>query len=122
MSAQMTTTPNDSAKSEEILVTVDPVYKHPNIRQGHYLGPKPNSYLTLAIISTIVNPLLGPVAIYYAQKSSSAYNDGDIDNAKKWAKYAFRVGLGSIVFSVILAAILAIALVGLRDDYTRGRY
>ena len=113
---------NESTKSEQVLMTEYPVHTNPTIRDGHYLGPKPNSYFPLAIISTILNPLLGPVAIFYARKSDTAYNDRDIENAKKWAKYAFRIALSAIVFSIVLAAVLIIALIGLRDDYTRGRY
>ena len=51
---------------KQVLVTRDPVFTHPAIHQGHYIGQQPHSYLPLALIVTILNPLIGPFAIVYA--------------------------------------------------------
>ena len=52
--------------SKQILVTRDPVYNHPAIRNGVIVGVQPKTYLVLAIVLTIFNPVLGPVAIIFA--------------------------------------------------------
>lgn len=66
----MTTANTDlyRTSSKMILVTRDPVYSHKAIVQGQYIGPKPYNYLTLAILVTIINPILGPVSILFSGK------------------------------------------------------
>tara|TARA_R110002049_G_scaffold76250_4_gene196087 strand:+ start:8171 stop:8443 length:273 start_codon:yes stop_codon:yes gene_type:complete len=59
--------------------------------------PRPNSYLALAIISTILCCLpTGIVSIIYATKVNSAYEDGHYDEANKASKNAKTWGLISI--------------------------
>ncbi|WP_044397387.1 CD225/dispanin family protein [Lacinutrix sp. Hel_I_90] len=66
--------------------------------------PRPNSYLALAIISTILCCLpVGIVSIVYATKVNSAYEDGNYalaesasKNAKTWGLVS--VGLAGLVF------------------------
>ena len=110
------TTPNDCTESSTALVTVDPEFSHPNIRHGRYLGPKPSHYLALSIFSTLVNPVLGPIAIFFSWKSSASYDAGDAKSAKRWGDHAFRLGLGAVVLSIQIAAVLIFALVRLQDS------
>jgi len=116
MSSTVQTSPNErdvySTNSKQILVTRDPVYTHPTIRQGHYIGRKPHNYLYFAIFVTFINPILGPIAILFALKSDSAYKEGDVNYALKWSNYAFLFGMISIVMSVIIGVALAFALTG----------
>lgn len=59
--------------------------------------PRPNSYLALAIISTILCCLpTGIVSIIYATKVNSAYEDGKYDEALRASKNAKTWGLVSI--------------------------
>lgn len=70
------TTPNigpeyyesSSKWSKEILVTKDPVFVNRTVINGHYIGRKPHNYIPLAIIASILNPLIGPIAIVFASK------------------------------------------------------
>lgn len=74
------TTPNvgpdyyesSSTWSKEILVTKDPVFVNRTVINGHYIGRKPHNYLPLAIVATILNPLIGPIAIVFASKYNLA--------------------------------------------------
>ena len=77
---------------------------------------RPNSYLALAIISTILCCLpTGIVSIVYATKVNSAYADGNYDeansaskNAKTWGFVSVGLGLFGIIIYVVFfgAAIL----------------
>ncbi|XP_005099153.1 uncharacterized protein LOC101852245 [Aplysia californica] len=101
-----------STNSKQLLVTRDPVYVHPTIRQGHFVGLKPHNYLYFAIVATLINPVIGAVAIVFALKSDSAFNDGDVHYATKWSNYAFLTGIIGIVTSVILGVAIGFALAG----------
>ena len=78
---------------------------------------RPNSYLVLAIISTILCCLpLGIVSIIYATKVNSAYEDGNYDeanraskNAKTWGFVSVGLGLFVIIVCFVIwgAAILS---------------
>lgn len=58
---------------------------------------RPNSYLALAIISTILCCLpTGIVSIVYATKVNSAYEDGKYEEAEKASKNAKLWGLISV--------------------------
>lgn len=62
---------------------------------------RPNSYLALAIISTILCCLpTGIVSIVYATKVNSAYEDGNYDEANRASKNAKTWGLVSIGIAV----------------------
>tara|TARA_R110002073_G_scaffold17446_1_gene65613 strand:- start:5426 stop:5704 length:279 start_codon:yes stop_codon:yes gene_type:complete len=64
--------------------------------------PRPNSYLALAIISTILCCLpIGIVSIIYATKVNSSYEDGNYDEAINASKNAKTWGLVSIGIAVI---------------------
>lgn len=71
--------------------------------------PRPNSYLALAIISTIVCCLpTGIVSIVYATQVNSAYEDGDYAkaenssrNAKTWGLVSIGIGLVGITLYMI---------------------
>jgi uncharacterized membrane protein len=64
---------------------------------------RPNSYLALAIISTILCCLpTGIVSIIYATKVNSSYEDGNYDEANRASKNAKTWGLVSIGLAVIL--------------------
>ena len=59
--------------------------------------PRPNSYLALAIVSTILCCLpAGIVSIIYATKVNSAYADGNYDEANRASKNAKTWGLVSV--------------------------
>lgn len=79
--------------------------------------PRPNSYLALAIITTIVCCLpTGIVSIIYSTKVNSLYEDGKYDEALKASKNAKTWGLISIgvTFLVIILYLLicGVALFG----------
>ena len=64
--------------------------------------PRPNSYLALAIISTILCCLpTGIVSIIYATKVNSSYEDGNYDEANKASRNAKTWGLVSIGIAVL---------------------
>ncbi|MDD7887004.1 CD225/dispanin family protein [Flavivirga sp. 57AJ16] len=59
--------------------------------------PRPNSYLALAIISTILCCLpTGIISIIYATKVNSTYEDGKYDEANRASKNAKIWGLISV--------------------------
>ena len=63
---------------------------------------RPDSYLALAIISTIICCMpLGIVSIVYATKVNSLYADGNYDEAKRASKNAKTWGLVSIGMGVL---------------------
>ncbi|WP_347921691.1 CD225/dispanin family protein [Pontimicrobium sp. SW4] len=64
--------------------------------------PRPDSYLALAIISTIICCLpLGIVSIVYATKVNSLYADGNYDEAIRASKNAKTWGLVSVAVAVV---------------------
>jgi len=64
--------------------------------------PRPDSYLALAIISTIICCLpLGIVSIIYATKVNSLYADGNYDEAIRASKNAKTWGLVSVGVAVV---------------------
>ncbi len=71
------------------------------------MPPKPNNYMALSIIATIlglcycVGLIGGIVAIVMSSQSSSKYNRGDYEGAVKAAKVAKIIGLIVLVFFVI---------------------
>jgi uncharacterized membrane protein len=63
---------------------------------------RPNSYLALSIISTILCRLpTGIVSIIYSTKVNSSYEDGNYDEANKASKNAKTWGLVSIGVAVV---------------------
>ncbi len=78
---------------------------------------RPNSYLALAIISTILCCLpTGIVSIIYATKVNSAYEDGQYDEANKASRNAKTWGLVSIGIAlfgwIIYILIFGVAFLG----------
>lgn len=74
---------------------------------------RPNSYLALAIISTILCCLpAGIVSIVYATKVNSAYEDGKYDEAERASKNAKTWGLVSIGVA-LLGWVIYILIFGL---------
>ena len=64
--------------------------------------PRPDSYLALALISTIVCCLpIGIVSIVYATKVNSLYADGNYDEANRASKNAKTWGLVSIGLGIL---------------------
>ena len=83
---------------------------------------RPNSYLALAIISTILCCLpAGIVSIIYATKVNSAYEDGKYDEAERASKNAKTWGLVSIgaalVGWVIYMLIFGVVFLGALSGY-----
>jgi len=81
--------------------------------------PRPNSYLALSIISTIICCMpIGIVSIVYATKVNSSYEDGNYDeairsskNAKTWGLVSIGIGvLFYLGFFLLYGAILAAAI------------
>ncbi|WP_335975201.1 CD225/dispanin family protein [Gaetbulibacter jejuensis] len=63
---------------------------------------RPNSYLALAIISTILCCLpSGIVSIIYATKVNSLYEDGKYDEAIRASKNAKTWGIVSVVIALV---------------------
>ncbi|MBO6880802.1 CD225/dispanin family protein [Winogradskyella sp.] len=63
---------------------------------------RPNSYLALAIISTILCCLpTGIVSIIYATQVNSAYEDGNYEKAMSASKNAKTWGIVSIVVAAL---------------------
>ncbi|KAK6192634.1 hypothetical protein SNE40_004075 [Patella caerulea] len=106
--------------SKQILVTRDPVYSHPAIFQGQYIGPQPHSYLPLAICVTILNPLIGFVALIFSYMSIRSYKRGDVKYAYKWSNHAFLMGMITIVLSLVLYIAIGFALspIGVRGGHS----
>lgn len=74
---------------------------------------RPDSYLALAIISTILCCLpTGIVSIIYATKVNSSYEDGNYDEANRASQNAKTWGLVSIGIAV-LGWVLYILIFGL---------
>ncbi|PKQ44124.1 CD225/dispanin family protein [Confluentibacter flavum] len=75
--------------------------------------PRPNSYLALAIITTIVCCLpTGIVSIIYSTKVNGLYEDGKYEEALKASKNAKTWGLISIGITLIVI-ILYVLIFGL---------
>lgn len=63
---------------------------------------RPNSYLALALISTIICCMpIGIVSIIYATKVNSSYEDGYYDEANRASRNAKTWGLVSIGVGVL---------------------
>ncbi|XP_076471370.1 uncharacterized protein LOC143301166 [Babylonia areolata] len=97
-------------KMNDILVTKDPVYSHPAIQNGAYVGRQPNTYLPLAILLTIVNPVLGPIALVFSYLSNRAFKRGDLPYADKWSRYTFLSCMIIIVASLIIYIAIGFSL------------
>ncbi|GGH47932.1 hypothetical protein IA57_00210 [Mangrovimonas yunxiaonensis] len=68
---------------------------------------RPNSYLALAIISTILCCLpAGIVSIIYATKVNTLYEDGKYDEAEKASKNAKTWGIVSIALAVLIYVVV----------------
>ena len=82
---------------------------------------RPNSYLALAIVSTILCCLpTGIVSIVYATKVNSAYADGNYDEANRASKNAKTWGLVSVGLALlgwILYFIFGVALLAGLGNY-----
>ncbi|KAK7099315.1 uncharacterized protein [Littorina saxatilis] len=96
--------------SKQILVTRDPVFHHPAIQNGIIVGRQPHTYLPLAIAMTVINPLLGPVALVFAIMSGRAFRQGDLKFAEKWSQYAFLTCMITIVASVVIYIAIGFSL------------
>ncbi|WP_411766866.1 CD225/dispanin family protein [Winogradskyella sp. A3E31] len=85
---------------------------------------RPNSYLALAIISTILCCLpTGIVSIVYSAQVNSAYDDGNYDKALSASKNAKTWGIVSVVLALagwlIYILIFGVAFLG---AITSGQY
>ncbi|GFN87283.1 hypothetical protein PoB_001378900 [Plakobranchus ocellatus] len=110
------TTPNQMdiyrTSSKQLLVTRDPLFVHPTVKQGHYVGRQPHTYFPLALFVTIINPVLGPVALVFAYMSNRSYKDGDLIYATKWSNYAFLAAMITVVASVVIYIAIGFAVAG----------
>lgn len=95
---------------KQILVTKDPVFVNKNIIDGRYIGKRPPNYFILAVVVTVLNPLLGPIAILFSFMSTRSYNDGDLKYSEKWASYAFMWSMLTVGITIILACAIGFAL------------
>lgn len=90
-------------------------YQPNNVGGGNY-NQKPNNYLALAIISTILCCVpFGVVSIAYASQVDSHWNDGRYasaqnasENARTWFWVSFGVGIiGWIVAAIYYISVFA---------------
>ena len=86
------------------------------MEQNH---PKPNNYLVIAIIGTLLCCIPGIVSIVYAAKVNGLYAEGKYaeadkasKNAKTWAIVALVLGGISIILNVVFG--VGAALVGMQ--------
>lgn len=109
-----------NTNSKQILVTRDPVYSHPSIQNGVFVGRQPPTHFVLAIIMTVINPILGPVALLFSYKSRSSFGQGDIKYAEKWSQYSFLISMITIVASVVIyiALIFSLSTIGYRGGHS----
>ncbi len=74
---------------------------------------RPNNYLALAIISTIVCCLpLGIVSIIYSTQVNTAYDMGDYNKAERASNNAKNWGIASIVIGFIFVALYFLFVIG----------
>lgn len=52
--------------SKQVLVTKDPVFVRKDVLNGRYIGRKPENYMLIAMVLCVLNPLFGPVALFFA--------------------------------------------------------
>jgi hypothetical protein len=65
------TSPSDDVydtSGKQVIVTRDPVFHHPAIKKGVIIARQPPDYLVLSIVMTVINPLLGPIALVFSCK------------------------------------------------------
>lgn len=118
------TTPNEAdvydTNAKQLIVTRDPVFVHPAIQNGVFVGRQPYTYLPLCIFCAVVNPLLGLVAVMFSIMSDRAFKQGDLKFADKWSQYAFFMCMVTIVASIVLyiAIGFAVSNIGLRGGHS----
>ncbi|KAL5007329.1 hypothetical protein ScPMuIL_016135 [Solemya velum] len=96
--------------SKQVLVTSDPVFVHRNVIDGRYLGKKPDNYIILACLVTILNPIIGPIAILFSTLSNKSYRNGDLKYALKWSNYSFTASILTFCVSALLYVAIGFAL------------
>lgn len=108
--------------SKQVLVSKDPVYVRKDVVNGHYIGRQPDTYIIPAIILTVLNPIVGPVALVFAMMSDRAYQKGDVRYAQKWGGYALTACMCIFIFTVILYIAIGFALspIGINGSYSFG--
>ena len=92
-----------------------PPYNPPGSPMGGPAGPKPDSYLVWAILSTLFCCLpLGIASIVFAAQVDAKYNSGDYagaqassDKAKKFAMWGAIAGVVAVVFYILLIVVAA---------------
>ncbi|KAK7491478.1 hypothetical protein BaRGS_00017307 [Batillaria attramentaria] len=109
-----------NTNSKQILVTRDPVFVHPAIQNGVIVGFQPHAYFPLAVFCTIINPLLGPIALMFAIMSDRAFKQGDLRFADKWSQYAFFTCMVTIVASIVMYIAIGFSLstIGVRGGHS----
>jgi len=75
-------------------------------------GPqKPNNYMVLAVLTTFFcNPIFGIIAWILSCVSDSAYDEGNIENARSKGKAAMWLSIVGIIITVLVVIIIPIAL------------
>ncbi|XP_076450800.1 uncharacterized protein LOC143286849 [Babylonia areolata] len=106
--------------SKQILVTRDPVYCHPSVQNGIFVGRQPPMYLILALVVTFINPLLGPFALFFSFLSYRSFTQGDLKYAEKWSQYTFLMSMIAIVFAILMGIALSFSLgsIGYRGGHS----
>jgi len=78
------------------------------IQQG---AQKPSNYMVLAVLTTFFcNPLFGIIAWILSCCSDSAYDDGNIEDARSKGKAAMWLSVVGIIVTVLVVIIIPIAL------------
>lgn len=90
-----------------------PPYSPPGSPTGGPVGPKPDSYLAWAILSTLFCCLpLGVASIVFAAQVDGKYNSGDYVGAQASSVMAKRFAIWGAIVSVVVAVVFVlIALV-----------
>ena len=82
--------------------------------------PRPNSYLALAIVSTILCCLpAGVVSIVYATQVNNAYDDGNYQkalnasrNARTWGIVSIVIALSGLIIYLLIFGVAFFAALG----------
>jgi len=76
-------------------------------------GPmKPNNYMVLAVLTTFFcNPLFGCIAWILSCVSDSAYDEGNIEDARSKGKASMWLSIVGIIITVLAAIIIPVIFI-----------
>merc|ERR1712131_223861 len=76
-------------------------------------GPqKPSNYMVLAVLTTFFcNPLFGCIAWILSCLSDSAYDEGNVEDARSKGKAAMWLSIVGIIITVLVVIIIPVVLI-----------